>query len=169
MWDCLPSVGSNLRAEAYPDCGWALFPVLCRSSPSHTPSGLSELLGTDPEFSESLAPAVCGPAEAGLGEPEAEMEKQGRLPLLTFFPQVSRVPAACSHCSCWTAASPPQSWGCGTVWALCSAPLLAHPWVGSCWPGVGEPPSACPAHLLPSPSLCPLTCPVSPSGSHCPS
>lgn len=167
--DCLPSVGSDLRAKAYPDCGWALFPVLCRSSPSHTPSGLSELLRTDPEFSESLAPAVCGPAEAGLGEPEAEMEKQGSLPLLTFFPQVSRVPAACSHCSCWTAASPPQSWGCGTVWALCSAPLLAHPWVGSCWPGVGEPPSACPAHLLPSSSPCPLTCPVSPSGSHCPS
>nr|XP_042109833.1 major facilitator superfamily domain-containing protein 3 isoform X9 [Ovis aries] len=85
--DCLPSVGSDLRAKAYPDCGWALFPVLCRSSPSHTPSGLSELLRTDPEFSESLAPAVCGPAEAGLGEPEAEMEKQGSLPLLTFFPQ----------------------------------------------------------------------------------
>lgn len=88
---------------------------------------------------------------------EAEV-KQGRLPLLTFSPQVSRVPAACSHCSCWTVASPLQSWGCGTVWVLCSAPLPAHPWVGSCWPGVGEPPSACPAHLLPSPSLCPLTC-----------
>ncbi|XP_017914267.1 PREDICTED: major facilitator superfamily domain-containing protein 3 isoform X5 [Capra hircus] len=62
---------------------------------------------------------------------------------------VSRVPAACSHCSCWTAASPPQSWGCGTVWALCSAPLLAHPWVGSCWPGVGAALlSLCLQHLL---------------------
>ena len=72
------------------------------------------------------------------------MEKQGKLPLLPVSPQVSRVPVACSHCSCWTAASPPQSWGCGMVWVLCSAPLLAHPWVGSCWPGVGEPPLSTP-------------------------
>lgn len=78
----------------------------------------------------------------------------------SFSPQVSRALAACSHSFCWTEASLLQSWDCGTVWVLWPAPLQDRPWAGPCWPGTGEPSSACPTHPL----ICPpsLTCSISP-------
>lgn len=42
----------------------------------------------------------------------------------------------------------PLSWDCGMAWVLWSAPSLAPPWVGPCWPSAGEPSPVCPAHPL---------------------
>ncbi|XP_072806154.1 major facilitator superfamily domain-containing protein 3 isoform X9 [Vicugna pacos] len=85
----------------------------------------------------------------------------GRWALCSPTSWVSRVPAACSPSSCWTAAFPPPSWGCGMVWVLWYAPLLAHPWAGSYWPSTGEPSST---HHTPAPLWAfpaPLSFPIS--------
>lgn len=117
---------------------------------------------------QSLGPADALPTVSTRGSVAAGWEhdqgprgKGRRLYSYSFSPQVSRVPAACSHSSCWTEASPPRSWGCGTVWVPWPAPLLARPWGGPCCPDTGEPsqpvPLTCSPHLPK-----PLTCPVSP-------
>lgn len=96
------------------------------------------------------------------------MEAQGsHLPPKLSFPQVSRVPAALFPLLLLDSGISTPELGLWNGVALCSAPLLTHPWVGSCWPGVElSPLSALPPAPLFFP--CPLTCPVSPSGSHCP-
>lgn len=59
-------------------------------------------------------------------------------PLVDAQGSVSRAPAACFLFSCWTMVFLPLSWDCGMVWVLWSAPSLAPPWVGPCWPSTGN-------------------------------
>lgn len=106
---------------------------------------------------------------SGAGHRWGPRGRQRDWPLLTSprAVQVSREPAACSHCSCWTEASPPPSWGCGTGWVPWSAPSLARRWEASCWPGVGEPSSLPRPHVQPLPRAAPTTAPPHSLGSPC--